>query len=155
MTAPQHQTPPRSGPVAGVSVCVVRDGKVLLVKRANPRAFGLWSLPGGHVELGEPVRETALRELAEETGIAAEITRLIDCIDIINKTARGEVESHFVLSVFGARWLSGEAVAGDDAAAVMWAAAGELAGLAMTPGTADFIIRTLARRYRFKLPPGR
>ncbi len=145
MTVPSDQTPSPSGPVAGVSVVVVRDGKVLLVKRANPRAFGLWSLPGGHVEMGEPVRQAALRELAEETGISAEITGLIDCIDIINRTARGEVESHFILSVFTARWTGGEAVAGDDASEVRWAEPGDLAGLSMTPGTADFITRVLAR----------
>ena len=144
MTTPADKTPRRPGPVAGVSAVVVRDGKVLLVKRVNP-PVGLWSLPGGHVELGETLRQAALRELAEETGIEAEITGLIDCIDIINKSRRGDLENHYVISIFGARWIGGEAVAGDDASAVMWASAGELGGLAMTPGTADFIVRVLAR----------
>ncbi len=144
MTRPADKTPSPPGPVAGVSALVVRDGKVLLVKRAKPPA-GLWSLPGGHVELGETLRQAALRELAEETGIEAEITGLIDCIDIINKSRHGDLEYHYVISIFGARWTGGEAVAGDDAAAVMWASAGELTELAMTPGTADFIARVLAR----------
>jgi len=132
-------------PVAAVSVVVVRHGQVLLVKRANPRAFGLWSLPGGKVELGEEVRQAALRELGEETGIDAKITALLDCIDIINKTADGKVESHFILSVFQARWLGGEAVAGDDASDVLWADPDDLKHLDMTPGTADFIARILSR----------
>ncbi len=144
MTSPADKTPSRSGPVAGVSALVVRDGKVLLVKRVNP-PVGLWSLPGGHVELGETLRAAVLRELAEETGIEAEIAGLIDCIDIINRSRGGELENHYVISIFGARWTGGEAIAGDDASAIMWAAPDDLAGLAMTPGTADLIVRVLAR----------
>jgi ADP-ribose pyrophosphatase YjhB (NUDIX family) len=127
-----------------VSIAVVRDGRVLLVKRANVRAFGLWSLPGGHVELGEPVRKAALRELAEETGVEAEIERLVDCLDIITRNSEGNVESHYVLSVFAARWLAGEGSPASDVSDVRWAAPGDLEGLAMTPGTADFIRRLLA-----------
>ena len=144
MTRPADKTPSLPGPIAGVSVLVARDRKVLLVKRAKP-PVGLWSLPGGHVELGETLRQAALRELAEETGIEAEITGLIDCIDIINKNRRGELENHYIISIFAARWIGGEAVAGDDASAVMWAASGELDGLAMTPGTADLIVGVLGR----------
>lgn len=132
-------------PISGVSVVVVRHGQVLLVKRGNPRAFGLWSLPGGKVELGEEVRQAALRELTEETGIDAKITGLLDCVDIINRTQGGEVESHFILNVFQARWLGGEAEAGDDATDVLWADPDDLKRLDMTPGTADFIIRVLSR----------
>ncbi|MGI9465005.1 MAG: NUDIX hydrolase [Aestuariivirgaceae bacterium] len=130
-------------PVAAVSVCVVRDGHVLLAKRANQKAFGLWSLPGGHVELGEPLRTAALRELAEETGVTARIVRLLDCIDVIHKTRTGEVESHYVLSVFGAQWVDGEACASSDASEVQWVNPTELDRFQMTPGTSELIRRVV------------
>ena len=40
-------------PISGVSMCVVKDNKVLLAKRGNANGYGLWSFPGGHVEKGE------------------------------------------------------------------------------------------------------
>lgn len=130
-------------PVAAVSVCVVRDGEVLLAKRANKKAYGMWSLPGGHIEYGEPVKEAALRELHEETGVTARIVRLLDCIDVIHKDRRGAVESHYVLTVFGAQWESGTAVANSDASEVRWVRPEELGGFAMTPGTGELIKRVV------------
>ena len=130
-------------PVAAVSVCVVRDGLVLLAKRANPVAFGMWSLPGGHVEYGEPVKTAALRELQEETGINAKIVRLLDCIDVIYKSRTGQVESHYVLTVFGAQWVSGTAIANSDASEVCWVRPTDLHKFAMTPGTGELIKRVV------------
>jgi len=130
-------------PVAAVSVCVVRDGLVLLAKRANTKAFGMWSLPGGHIEYGEPVREAALRELEEETGIKARIVRLLDCIDVIHKSRAGDVESHYVLTVFGAQWVSGTAVASSDASEVCWVPPNEIDTYKMTPGTGELIKRVV------------
>ena len=126
-------------PISGVSMCVVKDDRVLLAKRANPNGYGLWSFPGGHVEKGEALRDAALRELAEETGVNAEIVRLMDTIDIIHRDASGEVEAHFVLSVYLGSWISGEAVADSDASDVMWVSASEAAQLKTTPGTAELV----------------
>lgn len=54
----------------GVHVLLERDGCILLMRRAGTGFFdGLWSLPGGHVEHGESLRQTACREAAEELGI--------------------------------------------------------------------------------------
>ncbi|NML24861.1 NUDIX hydrolase [Zoogloea dura] len=59
-----------AGIPAGVHVLLERDGKVLLMRRAGTGFFdGLYSLPGGHVEEGESLRATAIREMAEEVGV--------------------------------------------------------------------------------------
>lgn len=126
-------------PISGVSMCVVKDGKVLLAKRGNRNGYGLWSFPGGHVGHGEPLRDAALRELAEETGINAEIVRLLDTIEIVHKDSSGNVEAHFVLSVFLGTWLSGTAVADSDASAVKWVDGTQVEQLKTTPGTAEFV----------------
>ena len=95
------------------------------------------------MELGERLAEAALRELSEETGVSATIDGLATTLDIIRRDDEGAVSVHYVIAVFKARWVEGEAVAGDDAADVMWARVGDLEGLDMTPGTAD-LIRTMA-----------
>jgi len=133
----------RVKPVPGVSTITVRDGKVLLAKRAKKAGFGLWSLPGGHIETGEPTREAALRELAEETGITARLDRLIECQDIIYRDAQGKVVFHYVISVFLCHWQHGEAIAATDASEVMWAQVSDLDNLEMTHGTADLIRKAL------------
>lgn len=101
------QPNPQPKPCAGV-VCV-RGDEVLLIRRGRPPREGMWSIPGGKVESGEPLRETARRELLEETGITAEIGQLIDVYDII------ESDFHYVLVDYLAHWTKGEPVAGDDA----------------------------------------
>lgn len=104
--------PPMTAPVAAVGVICLRGDQVLLIRRGQPPRLGEWSLPGGRVEPGETLREAALRELSEETGVAAELGPLVDVVDgIFPDSGR-----HYVLIDFVARWQSGEPVAGDDAA---------------------------------------
>lgn len=99
-------------PVPAVGVVCLRDDEVLLIRRGRPPRLGEWSLPGGRVEPGETVREAALRELREETGVEADLLGLVEVIDGLFP-AEGR---HYVLIDFVARWRSGEPVAGDDAA---------------------------------------
>ncbi len=134
----------RPKPVAGVSILVLRGPDVLLVQRANPPWPDVWSLPGGRVELGEPVRRAALRELKEETGVSAELLRLLDVIDIIHRDPDGRITAHYILSVFGGRWISGEPEAGSDAREARWVPVSELGSWRLTPGTADLIRRVAA-----------
>jgi len=98
-------------PVPAVGVVCLRGDTVLLIRRGTPPREGEWSLPGGRIEPGEPVRDAAQRELWEETGIRARILGLIDVVDGLFPPA-----FHYVLIDFVAVWLSGEPVAGDDAA---------------------------------------
>jgi 8-oxo-dGTP diphosphatase len=95
-------------PFLAASVAVFREGRVLIARRARAPLSGLYSLPGGGVELGETLREAALRELAEEAGIGAEIIAFLDHVEpIAYEGAR--VRTHFVIASFVARWREGEA----------------------------------------------
>lgn len=104
-------------PVATVGVVCLRGAEVLLIKRGQAPRLGQWSLPGGRLEWGETLAAGALRELAEETGVEAEILGLIDAVDgLFTSRANGETTRHYVMIDYAARWLAGEPVAGDDAA---------------------------------------
>lgn len=100
-------------PVPAVGVICFRGEEVLLIRRGKAPRLGQWSIPGGRVEPGERVAETALRELREETGVEAELLGLVDVVDGVWP----EHGRHYVLIDYAARWIAGEPVAGDDAAA--------------------------------------
>lgn len=102
-------------PAVGI-VCFNDDGQVLLIRRGNPPRQGEWSMPGGKLEWGEKAVDAALRELAEETGVRAEILGLIEVVDgIFTSRTTGDVTRHYVLIDYVARYLSGTVAAGDDA----------------------------------------
>ena len=126
-----------SEPTIGVSVCVVQAGRVLLTQRARPPFENLWSLPGGHVKRGESLRDAALRELKEETGINASLGEIIGWNEVIRP------EKHIVIAVFTARYESGEAVPADDAKAVRWADHNEIDKLELTPGLPGIVKKAL------------
>jgi ADP-ribose pyrophosphatase YjhB (NUDIX family) len=130
-------------PRAAVSVLCHRDGRVLLVQRGKDPYKGCWSLPGGLIELGETLQEAAARELFEETGVCADLGEPVETFDSIQRDGDGRVATHFILSVFCGAYLSGEALAADDAEAVEWVRPADLDGRPTTPGTPGRIRRHL------------
>ncbi|MEC9345894.1 MAG: NUDIX hydrolase [Pseudomonadota bacterium] len=107
-------------PVPATIAVALRDGKVLLVRRANPPDAGLWGFPGGKMETGESIAEAAVRELAEETGVRAEAGPVLTAVDAFDRAPDGTLRRHFVLVAVLCAWRSGEPVAGDDALDAAW-----------------------------------
>jgi ADP-ribose pyrophosphatase YjhB (NUDIX family) len=132
-------------PRVGVIAVVPRDGKFPLVLRAKAPAQGFWGFPGGSQELGETVGEGAMRELLEETGIAADQPSILTVLDTIQRDGTGIVTSHFTLIAVQLRWISGEGIAADDAAAVGWFSADELGTIPALPAVAPLMAQALAK----------
>lgn len=104
-----HYTDPK----VGVGALVQLDGRVLLVQRVMDPERGKWSIPAGFLDQGEDPRETAVREVYEETGLHVRISGLVDVF--ANPPQQGGA-SIFIL--YAAELLGGELQAGDDAGEV-------------------------------------
>ncbi len=119
-----NETTPQKRPSVGVGVVVLRtfqgQQEVLLIRRGRAPWLGHWSIPGGHQELLETVRETAAREVLEETGVTIANLRLIDVVDSISHHPDGALQRHITLIDFRADWTGGDPKAGDDAAEAIW-----------------------------------
>lgn len=110
-----------STPTLAVIAITLRGDEVILVQRRKEPQKGTWGYPGGSVEPGESLRDAALRELQEETGITAEVGPLIDVIEVIGFDPEGH-HHHFALVALLCHYLDGELQAGDDAADCRWVA---------------------------------
>ena len=107
-------------PLVGVGAIIIEDGRVLLVKRGHPPLAGEWSIPGGVLEVGETLREAAIREAREETCLTVEPADLLGVYDRVLRDDDGRTLYHYVLIDFLCRRVDGEARAADDADEVRW-----------------------------------
>jgi 8-oxo-dGTP diphosphatase len=126
-------------PYLAVSAAIFRDGRVLIVRRARPPAHGLYTLPGGVVELGETLTEAVIREVREETGLTIEPVALAGYSEALVRDDAGRVERHFVILPFAARWVAGEVALNEELAEARWLLLAEISALATTEGLADIL----------------
>jgi 8-oxo-dGTP diphosphatase len=126
-------------PYLAVSAAIFRDEKILIVRRGRPPARGVFTLPGGVVEVGETLHAALLREVREETALEIAPVGLAGEREVIVRDAEGRVERHFVILAFAARWLSGEVALNEELAEARWLEPAELAQLPTTDGLADIV----------------
>jgi 8-oxo-dGTP diphosphatase len=132
-------------PYLAVSAAIFRDGRVLIVRRGRPPAHGLYTLPGGGVELGETLEQAVIREVREETGLAIAPIGLVGFREAIARDAAERVERHFVILPFAARWVGGEIALSEELAEAHWFKPDELAGLKTTEGLAEIVAAAAER----------
>jgi 8-oxo-dGTP diphosphatase len=132
-------------PLVGVGAIIIENSRVVLVKRAHPPLQAQWSIPGGVLEVGELVREAAVREAREETGLSVEPGELLGVYDRVLRDPGGRVQYHYVLIDFLCRRVSGELQAADDAAEVRWFTREELPALNLAGDTLEVVHKGFAR----------
>ena len=104
-------------PRVGCGAAILRERRLLLVKRRKPPEAGHWSLPGGKVDFLERVEDAIRREVREETGLELRLVRLLRLVEM-----RGQDGQHWVSPVWLAEIAAGEAAnrEPDKAEAVAW-----------------------------------
>jgi ADP-ribose pyrophosphatase YjhB (NUDIX family) len=133
-------------PLVGVGAVIIEDARVVLVKRAHPPLQAEWSIPGGVLEVGELVREAAIREAREETGLTVEPGELLGVYDRVLRNADKRVQYHYVLIDFLCRRVAGDLAAASDAVEVRWFGREELPALKLADDTLDVIHRGFVKK---------
>lgn len=126
-------------PLVGVGAVIIEDGRVLLVKRGHPPLAGEWSIPGGVLELGETVRQAAVREAREETCLTVEPAELLGVYDRVLRDESQRTLYHYVLVDFLCHKLAGEPQAAGDADEVRWFTPVEAGKLGLAEDTAEVV----------------
>lgn len=135
-------------PVLAVSAAVIRDGRVLIVRRARKPALGLYTLPGGGVEAGETLHAAVMREVREETGLAVEPVALAGYREAVARDEAGRVSAHYVILPFAARWIAGEPTLNAELSEARWLRPEEIASLQTTEGLAEIVATAFERMER-------
>jgi mutator protein MutT len=129
-------------PKIAAGCLIVREERVLLVRRGIEPGYGKWAFPGGHVDRGETIEEAALRETREECGAEAALGELLGLFSYPGRPV--------VIAVFRAQLLphSGEPTAADETLEVGWFTADDVAGLELAfRSVADSLSRLFGRSY--------
>jgi len=126
-------------PLVGVGAIIIEGDRVLLVKRGHPPLAGEWSIPGGVLEVGETLREAAVREALEETGLTVEPGDLLGVYDRILRDADERTIYHYVLIDFLCRRVDGELKAAGDADEARWFTREEAGWLSLAKDTAEVV----------------
>ncbi|MGA2037996.1 MAG: NUDIX hydrolase [Bryobacteraceae bacterium] len=138
-------------PLIGVGALIFRRGRILMAQRGKQPMKGAWSLPGGALEIGEPLDAAVRREVREETGLAVKPVKVFEIFERIICDSRGTPEYHYVLIDYICRVTGGDLRAGDDVCRVEWVRERDLAELEITEGTLAVIERAFRGR---AVPPG-
>ena len=126
-------------PIVGVGVLIQLDDRYLLIKRAANPDKGLWSVPGGLIEVGERVVDAVVREALEETSLVVEIKERIGVFDKIEHDEKDKVLYHFVILHFLAYPDEGEMKPMDDALDAVWVTKEQFKEYAITSSLRTFL----------------
>lgn len=135
-----------SRPIVGVGGILLDGDRVLLVKRGQEPLKGIWSIPGGKLELGETLREGVRRELREEVGLEVQVLEMVEVFERITLDSEGKPAYHYVLIDFLCESAGGVPLADDDVEEVAWVDRGRISEYETTEGAPVVIEKAFAIR---------
>jgi 8-oxo-dGTP diphosphatase len=116
-----------------VAVIVDDRERVVLTRRSIPPFRGLWVMPGGKIDLGEPIMRAVHREVREEIGIDVVVGGLVDVFEHLTP---GPDNDHFVILYYRCRPATHELVPNPaEVAEARWVPRPELRGYPVAEGT--------------------
>jgi 8-oxo-dGTP diphosphatase len=118
------------------AIVIDDDGRLLLIRRANPPAQGTWSLPGGRVEPGEDWQDAVRRELVEETGVEATVRRFVGEVRRDAPSGGVYVIRDYLMTLDAER-KADQPIAGDDALDAAWFTPQEVRAAETSPGLVE------------------
>ena len=139
-------------PIVGVGGVVIRDGRVLLIRRGTEPLKGEWSIPGGMLELGENLTEGVRREVLEETGMRVRPMEVVAVLDRVQKNGK-RVRYHYVIIDYVCRPTGGRLKPGSDVLDARWVEREELPRYKITPMAAEVIADAFDWARKHKSPP--
>ncbi len=129
-----------SRPIVGVGIMIREGDNYLLIKRAANPDKGLWSVPGGLVEVGERIEDAAIREAKEETCLDVKLVERLGVVDKIEYDESGKVFYHFIIIQYLAEVIGGEMCPMDDALEAKWVTLDQLPGFEITGSLKNFLV---------------
>jgi ADP-ribose pyrophosphatase YjhB (NUDIX family) len=130
----------------GAAVCW--NGRVLIVQRGKAPSKGVWTVPGGAVDLGETMRQAAAREVREECGIEIEVGEVVGILDNIIRAPTGQgpagILYHYAIVDFAAQYVSGKLTPSDELMDAAWVHPGELDGYHVPAKAQQVLLKALA-----------
>ncbi|MFP4035476.1 MAG: NUDIX hydrolase, partial [Desulfovermiculus sp.] len=133
-------------PVVAVGGVLIQDKRILLVKRGQAPSKGLWTIPGGKVELGENLKQAVVREMREEIGLQVRAGELVTHFEFIEADEQNRVRYHYVIMDFWVQRIQGTLRPGDDVQEAAWFGLQDLVPALVTKGTID-LARSLLLGY--------
>ena len=129
-----------SRPIVGVGIMIREGDNYLLIKRAANPDKGLWSVPGGLVEVGERIEDAAIREAKEETCLDVKLVERLGVVDKIEYDESGKVFYHFIIIQYLAEIIGGEMCPMDDALEAKWVTLDQLPEFEITGSLKNFLV---------------
>jgi ADP-ribose pyrophosphatase len=126
-------------PRLAVGAIVIKDDRVLLVKRSKPPGEGLWAIPGGRVELGETLQQAAEREIMEEAGLIIQAKDPVYTFEVIEADDVGRPRFHYVIVDLIAEYVKGKINPSDDASEARWVTPQDLERLPVSETTREVL----------------